>query len=45
LGRLQQSVPLRVVRPHENPSRIFQLCEKILEDVASLEAPLKAASL
>lgn len=39
MSRLQQSVPLRVVRPHENASRIFQLCETILEDVAALDVP------
>jgi hypothetical protein len=38
LSRLQRSVPLRVIRPHGNASRIYQLCEMILENFASLEA-------
>jgi hypothetical protein len=38
LSRLQHSVPLRVIRPHGNASRIYQLCEMILENFASLEA-------
>jgi hypothetical protein len=38
LSRLQQSVPLRVIRPHGNASRIYQLCEMILNNFASLEA-------
>jgi hypothetical protein len=43
LSRLQQSVPLRVIRPHENASRIYQLCEMILEDLASLETSSRRA--
>jgi hypothetical protein len=38
LSRLWQCVPLRVVRPHDDASRIYQLCEMILEDFAFLEA-------
>jgi hypothetical protein len=38
LSRLHQSVPLRVIRPHEDASRIPQLCRMILEDFASLVA-------
>jgi hypothetical protein len=35
LSRLYQSVPLRVVRPHQDASRISQLCQVILDDFAS----------
>jgi hypothetical protein len=38
LSRLRQSVPLRIIRPHEDASRIPQLCQVILKDFASLVA-------
>lgn len=34
LGRLHQNVPLRVVRPHADASKIAQLCQVILHDFA-----------
>jgi hypothetical protein len=39
LSRLHQSVPLRVVHPHEDATRIFQLCQTILDDFASHRVP------
>jgi hypothetical protein len=36
LGRLMQSVPVRLIHPHPDPSRIPALCAAIREDVASL---------
>jgi hypothetical protein len=36
LGRLMQSVPVRLIRAHPDPSRIPALCVAIREDVASL---------
>jgi hypothetical protein len=37
LGRLVTSVPVRRVFPHSDPSRIFDLCQVIREDFASLK--------
>jgi hypothetical protein len=39
LSRLLQNVPLRVVSPHEDSSRIPQLCQVILDDFATRLAP------
>ncbi len=36
LGRLMQSVPVRLIHAHPEPSRISALCAAIREDVASL---------
>ena len=33
LSRLQRSVPVRIVNPHEDASRISQLCQVICEDL------------
>ena len=34
LSRIQRSVPVRIVHPHEDASRISQLCDAICADVA-----------
>jgi len=35
LGRLVTQVPLRRVTPHEDPSRLSELCEVLLKDIAT----------
>jgi hypothetical protein len=39
LGRLVTTVPVRQVYPHEDPSRLAELCRVIRKDLESLGLP------
>ena len=43
LGRLVRSVPVRQVSPHDDPARVDDLCDRLLDDIRSLSSPGRTA--
>ena len=41
LSRVLENVPLRRVTPHTDPARVWELCDRILEDFGHGSSPLK----
>jgi len=44
LGRLVTTIPIRRVYPHEDPTRLKELCKVIREDFATLDVPTPVRS-